>query len=114
MPSHAHTVNKQPMLASAARTTSGQSNGHRLHGFIQGNWLINVSAASGTGRKLVVYAQHSWDDSTYYNVGDSINITATGQYNLACDNFGKYLRLKYTITGISASFTFSVDFMGKD
>lgn len=111
---HAHTVNLQPILSSTARTTSGQSNGYKLYGFMHGNWLINVSAASGTGRKLTVYAQHSWDDSTYYTIGDSSSITATGQYNLACNNFGKYLRLKYDITGPSASFTFSVSFMGKD
>jgi len=110
----AHTVNLQPILSSTARTTSGQSNGYKLYGWSNGYFLINITAASGTGRKLTCYAQVSFNDSTYYTIGDAVEITATGQYALYTPWVGKYLRFNYNISGPSASFTFQTDFMGRD
>jgi len=102
------------VLASAARTSSSVSDSITVGKFLEGNFLINVTAASGTGRKLVVYAQTSDDDSTFYPIGNSVAITTTGQYTLSATNFNKYMKFKYDISGPSASFTFAVNFMGKN
>ena len=110
-----HVVNLQPYLSSAARTSSGQSNGHNVAGFIEGRFLINVTAVSGTDPTLDCLAQFSWDNSTYYDTDESATqITATGEYSIPVTNFGKYLRFDYTIGGTDTpTFTFTVDFVGK-
>jgi len=107
---HSYVVNEQPMLLSAARTTSGQSSGFRINSFLEGNILINVTAASGT---LTIIPSISFDNSTYYRKDLTYEISAIGQYCIPITNFGKYLRADYTITD-GGSFTFSLSFMGKE
>jgi len=108
------TVTEQPLLASAARTSSGQSSGYRVDCFLEGNLIINVTAASGTMQTLTVTPQISFDNSTFYPKNDdSIEITETGQYVLPVTNFGKYLRADYEIGGSGSSFTFTIKFNGK-
>ena len=109
-----HTVNNQPYLTSAVRTSSGQSNGHNMAGFIEGRFLINVTAVSGTSPTMDCKAQFSWDNSTYYDTDASATqISSTGQYSIPVTNFGKYIRFDYEMGGTSPSFTFTVDFIGK-
>jgi len=108
--SYTHVVNEQPMLSSAARTTSGQSSGFRINSFLEGNILINVTAASGT---LTIIPSISFDNSSYYRKDLTYEISAIGQYCIPITNFGKYLRADYTITD-GGSFTFSLSFMGKE
>lgn len=102
------------VLTSAARTTSGTSDSVTVGKYLEGNFLVNVTAASGTGRKLNVYAQTSDDNSIFYPIGNSVAIVVTGQYTLPVTNFNKYMKFKYDISGPSASFTFAVNFMGKN
>jgi len=108
--SSTHVVNEQPMLSSAARTTSGQSSGFRVDGYFEGNFLIVVTAASGT---LTIKPSISMDNSTYFAKDTMLEISATGQYLIPISNFGKYLRSEYEITA-GGSFTFSLSFMGKE
>ena len=107
-----HYTNKQNFLTSAARTSSGQSSGWRVDGWREGLLLVNITAASGT---LSIRLDVSFDDSTYYTVEDfgPYQFASTGQYAIPISNFGRYFRIRYTIAGTSASFTFAVDFVGK-
>ena len=115
MSNNFHTVNLQSYLSSAARTSSGQSNGHIVSGFIEGRFLINISAVSGTDPTLDCKAAFSWDNSTYYSTDQSsTQLTSTGQFSIPVTNFGKYLRFEYAIGGSDTpTFTFTVDFLGK-
>ncbi len=89
-----------------------------------GTFLIDVTAASGTGQSLVVKVQQSLDGATWYDL-DPTNaatgaISTPGQRvlriypglpnaaNATCNNLLTYhTRLAWTITGTSPSFTFS-------
>ena len=110
-----HYVNTQPILSSAARTSSGQSSGFLVSGWLEGVLLLNISAASGTGRKLSIRIDVSDDNSTFYTLQGigPYEFTVTGTYGIPATNFGKYMRINYTISGTSASFTFSIGLMGK-
>ena len=104
----------ETVLTSSARTTSGNSSALTVSKYYEGNFLISVTAASGTGRKLNVYAKISDDDSTYYPHGEPVAIVETGQYSLPTSNFGTYIKFYYDISGPSASFTLAVVFEGKN
>jgi len=106
----ASTVNEQPMLSSAARTVSGQSSGFRVGSYLEGNFLINVTVASGI---LTITPSISFDNNTYFPKDSAYEISATGQYCIPVENFGKYLRANYEISP-DGSFTFSLSFMGKE
>ena len=108
--SYTHVVNEQPMLSLATRTTSGQSSGFRFDGYFEGNFLINVTVASGI---LTISPSVSFDNVTYFPKDQTLEISATGQYCLPITNFGKYLRSNHEISA-GGSFTFSLSFMGKE
>ena len=110
-----HYTNNQPILTSAARTSSGQSSGFLVAGWLEGVLLLNISAASGTGRKLALRIDVSWDNSTFYTLQGigPYEFTGTGTYAIPASNFGKYMRINYTISGTSASFTFDISLLGK-
>jgi len=106
-------VNSQPFLASATRTTAGQSNGYLVASFLEGIFLVNVTAITGT---LTITPKISFDNSTYFThpTTTPLSITETGQFALSMENFGKYMKVAYTIEGAGATSTFQIDFMGKE
>lgn len=110
---------EETVVASAARTTTGQSTA--LTGFGAADRLmlqVNVTAASGTTPTLLLTVEDSLDGTAWRGttsgstaVATSASITATGTYWFhvnAGTNFGDRIRLKWTIGGTTPSFTFSV------
>lgn len=112
------------VLASAARTVTGQSSGvpqntsqwsgsSSKYGSI--SLMADVTAASGTTPTLDIAVEWSHDNSTWFasDPADTMTqITTTGK---AVKNFtvkGQYFRLNYTIGGTTPSFTFSVRSQG--
>ncbi|MBU1067668.1 hypothetical protein KKE60_07755 [Patescibacteria group bacterium] len=91
-------------LASGTRTAAtAQSTGFDVSAYIEGQILVNVTAESGVST-LDIIVETSDDNSTYYTHTAMAQITATGQYLQAITNFGKYVRLNYTVGGTSFTF----------
>jgi len=103
-------LNETTFLASAARTSSGDSTAVvDLGAYANGNIFIDVTAASGTPSMTVAF--QSCPDTTVANCFDhttSSAITGTGKTLLKVNNFGRYVLIKYTISGGTPSLTFSV------
>ena len=98
------------LLASGARTASGTGSDVDVTHVDSGDVLINVTVVSGTTPELVVVIQGQ-DEITgvWKNLVETDPITAVGQYWIELEpiRFRK-IRVSYTITGTTPSFTFSV------
>lgn len=100
-------------LPSAARTTNANSNGVQ----IQANadtiaLLVNVTAASGTTPSMALAVQWSNDGLTWAAADPAdvfTAITATGVVVKTFGVKGNQVRLAWTLTGTTPSFTFSAD-----
>lgn len=93
-------------LASGVRTAAtAQSSGFEVSAYAEGQILINATAESGTST-LDIIIETSDDNSTYYTHTTIGQITATGKTRQAITNFGKYVRINYTVGG--TSFTFAI------
>jgi hypothetical protein len=103
------------LVPSAARTTSGSlepSDGIATE-YGRRNALrvqLDVTAASGTTPSLVVTVQDTLDNTNWNNVGTFATKTGVGRevINIA-GPFADRIRIAWTITGTTPSFTFSVD-----
>ena len=93
-------------LASGLRTAAtAQSTGFDVSAHIECHILVNVTAESGSST-LDIIIETSDDNSNYYTHTTMSQITATGKVRQAITNFGKYVRINYTVGG--TSFTFAV------
>ena len=91
-------------LASGIRTAAtAQSSGFDVSAYTEGQILVNVTAESGVST-LDIIIETSDNDSTYYTHTTMSQITATGKARQAITNFGKYVRLNYTVGGTSFTF----------
>jgi hypothetical protein len=98
-------VSVKTFLTSAVYSagSAAYSSGFLVSAYNEGQLLVNVTAESGTST-LDIVIQTSDDNTTYYDHTTCAQITATGQYRFAVTNFGKYVRLKYTVGGTSFTF----------
>lgn len=104
------TKKSSVILASAARTTTGQS-----PAFDEGNSekltvLVDVTAVSGTTPQLTVNVEWSHDGSTWFVADTADAFAVISAAKKVCKQFdvkGLYVRLNYTISGTTPSFTFS-------
>jgi len=76
--------------------------------------FVNIAAVSGTLPTLIVNIQHSPDSSVWYDVPGlttvSLNgITTTSVLLSAMTPLADYVRCKWTIGGLSPSFTFTAE-----
>lgn len=104
-------IKEATILASAARTASGNSGSPiDVAAYSAGNIMIDVTAVSGTSPSMTVNFVDCEDSGTtkcgYVHTASSA-ITATGKTLLKVNNFGRFTRVEFTITGTSPSFTFS-------
>lgn len=103
-------------VASADRTTTGQTAAIFAGSAIETiNVFVDATAVSGTSPSLVVSLEVSPDGgTTWYESGTATAITAVGtqKFKVSVYNNSTVLtslyRLKWTITGTTPSFTFSV------
>jgi len=105
----------EELLASAARTASGQSDQFHLGGVATAMVIeISATAVSGTVPTLDVDLEDTFDGTNWNKVVDvnAADITATGRtvkrFNVLDTPTTNRLRLNYTIGGTTPSFTFSV------
>lgn len=98
------------ILASAARTTTGQSPAFGVDSGETVAVLIDVTAVSGTSPSMTVNVEWTNDGSTWF-VADPVDaftaITAAGKKAKSFTVKGTAARLNYTISGTTPSFTFS-------
>jgi len=100
-------------LASAARTTSGNSGAIDLSYADDVLVFLNVTAATGTSPTLDVKVYTVDDDGTEYEIAAFTQKTAVGKEAKAISVFGSKLKIGYTIGGTTPSFTFAVTYIAK-
>jgi|SRR5215469_10723831 hypothetical protein len=102
------------LLTSAARTTSGASDGTSAAAeFREANVLLDITAVSGTSPSMTVTVESSPDGTSWFAHTAFPAKTAAGKDILKLGNLGSALRVSYAITGTTPSFTFSVVLDGK-
>lgn len=100
------------VVASAARTTTGQSAAIGMPDRTNVNLAVNVSAVSGTTPNMALTVEWSNDGTTWYksDPADTFTaLTATGNVVKNLTVKGAFARLVWTLTGTSPSFTFAAD-----
>lgn len=97
-------------VASAARTTSGNSGTLDAKDYNSVDLFLDVTAASGTTPSLAVTIEHSADGTTWVAApGTAFGAkTAVSSERQSYDVQKRYWRVVWTITGTTPSFTFSV------
>lgn len=109
-PSHPKLYAEETSVASAARTTSGDTG--TITGYEGASTLraqLDVTAASGTSPTLNVVIEDTLDGTTWNAVGTFAQKTAAGREVInATTPFAGRLRVRWTIAGTTPSFTFSV------
>jgi hypothetical protein len=98
----------QQMLPLAARTTGGQTSGFDFGDAIESLIMVEVTAATGTGKQLDLIIQTSHDNTNWFDHSTIATITDTGNYIDSVTQYGKYIRLSYAISGTTPSFTFKI------
>lgn len=106
---------QEQVVASAARTTSGQTAGLPGYGpAVSLRAQLNVTAASGTTPTLDVVIEDTLDGTTWNVIGTFAQKVTTGRevINVTIP-FGDVIRVRHTIAGTTPSFTFAVDIVSQ-
>lgn len=100
-------------VPSSARTTNGNSTAVVIPANVDTiAFLVNVTASSGTGPNLALAVQWSNDGTTWAAADPADTFTAITAAGVVVKSFtvkASSVRLAWTITGTSPSFTFSAD-----
>jgi hypothetical protein len=101
---------EETVVASAARTTSGDSGSQAGYGGATSlRAQLDVTAASGTSPTLNVVIEDTLDGTNWNAVVTFAQRTAAGREVLSLTTpFADRLRVRWTIGGTGPSFTFSV------
>lgn len=98
------------ILASAARTATGQSTAFPIGGDDSLSVLVDITAVSGTTPSMTVNVEWSHDNVNWFIADPADAFTALTVAAKRVKIFtvkGLYARLNYTISGTTPSFTFS-------
>ena len=103
------------LVPSAARTTNGsQESGEDYSPIDRLRAQLDVTAASGTTPNLVVVLESTLDGTNWDTLGSFAAKTAAGREVITINPvIGKRFRARWTITGTTPSFTFSVRIQGE-
>jgi hypothetical protein len=103
---------------TAARTATGQTSGIDLKDY-DGDvvFLLDSAAGTGTSPTLDVTIEDSADNSSFAAVSGAaftqvVDAASAQKLVVNKDSARRYVRVKYTITGTTPSFTFSVNAVG--
>ena len=103
------------LLASGARTASGEGSSIDLENTRELIVTLDVSAASGTTPTLDVKIQHSPDGVKWSDLGTAFaQKTGVSREVKVFTQYHRYVKTVYTIAGTSPSFTFSVEATAKE
>lgn len=105
--------------AGAAFTTSSDAGDLDVSKYRRIAVDINITAVSGTSPTIQFFIDRKDANGIYYNIWSSSSINATGQTSVSIGPFtaisqslGSVVKLRWTITGTSPSFTFSASVIG--
>lgn len=109
-----NTFEQKVIVASAARTTSGNSNPESSQFLRDLDLVLDISAASGTTPTLDVSVEQSHDGVTWFSVtGQAFaQATAVSTQHKRVTVHAPLVRVKWTVGGTTPSFTFSVSGYG--
>ncbi len=101
---------EETQVASAARSTSADSGVLPNYGFASSlRAMLNVTAASGTTPNLTVLIEDTLDGTNWNTIGTFAAKTAAGFETINVTGpFADRIRVRWTITGTTPSFTFAV------
>jgi len=110
-----HWVENVIILPSASRTASGNTGDIDVGRFICAEVCLDITAVSGTSPVLNVYLEGKDQLSGKYKVIWSVeNISSTSTHWLTITTLAfRYIRARWTISGTSPSFTFSIGMEAK-
>lgn len=99
---------------AGTETSSGASTAFATGNMGVTGLFVNVAASSGVLPTLIVNIQHSPDGSTWYDVPGLTTASIGGVTTVsimlsAMTPLADYVRCKWTIAGLNASFTFTAD-----
>lgn len=100
-----HATDVKALLSSATYSGAGASSGFNVEAYTEAQILVEVTAESGAST-LDIIIETSPDNATWYTHTTIAQITAIGKVRQAITNFGKYVRVSYTVGG--TSFTYSI------
>lgn len=108
-----HESSQDDLVPSAARTASGASGVLNLGGHVHRLVIeVTTTGVAGTSPSLDLDLEDSFDGTVWNKVADVATVTATGRtvhrINLETTPTTNTVQLRWTITGTSPSFTFSV------
>lgn len=99
-------------VPSAARTASGSSGSLIVNGSERVNFLVDVTAVTGTTPSMALTVEWSHDGTTWFPADpvDSLGaaFTAVGRRARTVDVKAPFCRVVWAITGTTPSFTFAV------
>jgi hypothetical protein len=110
-----HWQESVTIAPSAARTASGNTSDIDVGRFMCGEICLDVTAVSGTSPVLNVYVEGKDQLSgKYRTLWSRTGISAVGTFGCTVERLAfKYIRARWTISGTSPSFTFSIGMEGK-
>ncbi len=102
----------------AARTVTGTGTAIDIKDYVgRGKVMLDCAAGTGTTPTLDIVIQHSVDNVTFVPVPGAVfaqvtNAARQQQIGLDLDAAHRFVRIAFTITGGTPSFTFSVQMVG--
>lgn len=109
-------ISASSVVASAARTTTGNSGAVATPAGANLAVLVNVTAVAGTTPSMTLSVEWSHDGGNTFAQADTADtftaITAAGAKVKAFPVKGEHFRLVWTITGTTPSFTFAASAYG--
>lgn len=98
------------LVASTTLTASGNSSGRADFGSVDALRVqLDVTAVSGTSPSLTVFIEDTLDGTNWNTIGTFAAKTAVGREVINITTpFSNRIRARWTISGTSPSFTFSV------
>lgn len=106
--------------ASQAYTTNGNSADLTCDQYDQLAFDFNVTAVTGTTPSMLVFIDRKGADGAYYPIYTSAAVTATGVTSVSIGPglpnnaaIGNTIRMRWTLTGTTPSFTFTASILAK-
>jgi uncharacterized protein YdaL len=95
------------LLSSGTYTAAtAQSTAFEVSAYTEGIIFVNATTRGGSST-IDITIQTSPDNLTWYTHTAMTQVTTAGQFKQAITNFGKYVRISYTVGGTSYIFDVS-------
>ena len=98
-------ITANTLVSNQTINASGNTESKDKSSYTEAIFYIKVGTVGGSNTPtMTVQMQTSYDNVNWFDIESSVGITATGNNTVRSTNFGKYIRLKYTLTGTNPVF----------